>query len=78
MAPKTPTASRRFMIDSKSLPDLPGMMLATLEALKAIGGSASIEELDEKAIEIEGVTETEQSYVMSPADGRLRVKYYFA
>lgn len=46
--------------------------------MKAIGGSASIDELDEKAIEIEGVTEAEQSYVMSPDDSRLRVKYYFA
>lgn len=34
------------MIDAKSLPDLPGMMLATIEALKAIGCSASIDELD--------------------------------
>ena len=79
MPPEPPTATkRRFVIDKKSLPDLPGMMLATIEALKAIGGSASIDELDEKAIEIEGVTEAEQSYVMSPEDGRLRVKYYFA
>ena len=36
------------------------------------------DELDEKAIEIEGVTEAEQSYVMSADDSRLRVKYYFA
>ena len=79
MPPKaTPGTKRRFVIDKKSLPDLPGMMLATIEALKAIGGSASIEELDEKAIEIEGVTEAEQSYVMSADDSRLRVKYYFA
>lgn len=79
MPPKaTPGTKRRFVIDKKSLPDLPGMMLATIEALKAIGGSASIDELDEKAIEIEGVTEAEQSYVMSAEDSRLRVKYYFA
>lgn len=78
MAPKTPTANRRFVIDAKSLPDLPGMMLATIEALKAIGGSASIEELDEKAIEIEGVTEAEQSYLMSADDSRLRVSYYLS
>jgi restriction system protein len=50
LQPKKP--NRRFKIDAKSLPDLPGMMLATIEALKAIGGSASIDELDEKVIEI--------------------------
>jgi restriction system protein len=69
---------RRFVIDKKSLPDLPGMMLATIQALKAMGGSASIDELDEKAIEIEGVTDAEQSFVMSADDSRLRVKYYFS
>lgn len=54
--PKAPGPNRRFVIDAKGLPDLPGVMLATIEALKAIGGSASIDALDEKAIEIEGVT----------------------
>ncbi len=35
---------RRFVIDAESLPDLPGMMLVTLEALRALGGSATIDE----------------------------------
>lgn len=60
------------------MPDLPGMMLATLDALKKIGGSASIQELDEKVAELEGVTEEEQSYSMSGNDSRPRMNYYLA
>ena len=44
---------RRFEIDAETLPDLPGMMLVTVEALKELGGSATIQELDEKVIELE-------------------------
>lgn len=69
---------RKFMIDAESLPDLPGMMLAVLEALRAIGGSASIEELDEKVIEQEGLTEREQSFVMKNDENRPRANYYLA
>ncbi len=47
---------RRFEIDAESLPDLAGMMLVTIKALKNLGGSATIQELDEKVIELEGVT----------------------
>ncbi|WP_278924504.1 hypothetical protein [Pseudophaeobacter profundi] len=56
---------RRFEIDQDSLPDLAGMMLATVEALRKLGGSATIQELDEEAISLEGVTEAEQSYMMA-------------
>lgn len=69
---------RRFIVDPQALPDLPGMMMATLEALKELGGSASIDELDEKVIEIEGVTEAEQSLTMPNDPNRPRVNYYLA
>jgi len=69
---------RRFVIEAGGLPDLPGMMLATLEALKRIGGSATIQELDEKVAEVEGVSEVEQSYQMSNDDPRPRLNYYLA
>ncbi|MEO0980771.1 MAG: winged helix-turn-helix domain-containing protein, partial [Pseudomonadota bacterium] len=69
---------RRFTIQREGLPDLAGMMLATIEALREIGGSASIQELDEKVIEIEGLTEEEQSYTMQGDDPRTRVNYYLA
>ena len=36
--------SRRFKVDAKSLPYLPGMMLVTVEALRELGGSASVQE----------------------------------
>ena len=69
---------RRFRIDAESLPDLPGMMLVTVEALKTLGGSATIQELDEKVIEIEGVTEAEQALVMPQGQNRTRANYYLA
>lgn len=53
---------RRFEIDAESLPDLPRMMLVTVEALKDLGGSATIQELDERVIGLEGVTEAEQGF----------------
>ncbi|WOE75016.1 restriction endonuclease [Alterisphingorhabdus coralli] len=70
--------ARRFIVDADSLPSLPGMMLVTIEALKELGGSASIHELDEKVIEIEGVTEAEQTHPMSGNDNRARINYYLA
>ena len=74
MPPDTP---RRFVIEAEGLPDLPMMMLATLEALKAVGGSATLHELDQKVIEMEGLTEAEQAYTM-PKDNRARVNYFLA
>lgn len=58
-------------------PDLPAMMFATVNALRSIGGSATIQELDEKVIEIEGITEEEQSYMMAN-DKRPKLNYYLA
>ena len=69
---------RRFEIEAESLPHLPGMMLVTVEALKGLGGSATIQELDEKVIEIEGVTEIEQALAMPRDENRPRVNYYLA
>ena len=69
---------RRFEIDAESLPDLPGMMLAVVEALRDLGGSATIRELDEKVIELEGVTETEQAFTLKRDENRTRVNYYLA
>ncbi|MFO6448083.1 restriction endonuclease [Erythrobacter sp. NE805] len=69
---------RKFEVDEESLPYLPGMMLAIVEALKDLGGSATIHELDEKVVELEGVTEIEQSYQMKGFDNRPRVNYYLA
>ncbi|CTQ54672.1 EcoKMrr [Roseibium album] len=70
--------TRRFTIEPTGMPDLPGMMLATIEALKQIGGSASIQELEEKVIEIEGLSEEEQSYTQPGDDPRTRVAYFLA
>ncbi|MEM5477124.1 restriction endonuclease [Pacificibacter sp. AS14] len=68
---------RRFEVDQDSLPDLAGMMLATVEALRVLGGSATIQELDEEVISLEGVTEAEQSYMMAN-NNMPRVNYYLS
>lgn len=72
------TVKRRFKIDEEHVPDLPGMMLVTIEALRDLGGSATIQELDEKVIELEGVTETEQTFTMPRNPNVPRVNYYLA
>ena len=70
--------TRNFEIDADSLPDLSGMMLATVSALRDLGGSATIQELDERVIELEGVTEAEQAFTMKNDENRPRVNYYLA
>lgn len=57
-------SDRRFWVAPEGLPDLPGMMLATLDALRHLGGSGSIQEIDEAVIELEGVSEAEQAIAM--------------
>lgn len=70
---------RRFVIEAEGFPDLPGMMLVTIEALKAIGGSATIQELDEKVAELEAVSEDEQSFMMTGSNSNQpRLNYYLA
>ncbi|WP_247886222.1 winged helix-turn-helix domain-containing protein [Brucella intermedia] len=68
---------RKFIIEADGLPDLPGMMLVVIEALKALGGSASIQELDERVVELEGISEEEQSLMMPNGQYR-RLNYYLS
>jgi restriction system protein len=68
---------RTFVIEETGYPDLPQLMLATVEALKSIGGSASIQELDETVIEREGVSEEEQA-IMMPNGRYQKLNYYLA
>lgn len=72
------STKRRFRVDATSLPNLPGMMLVTVEALRELGGSASVQELDEKVIELESVPEAEQAFTMSGDLTRPRLNYYLA
>ncbi|WP_394690442.1 restriction endonuclease [Hoeflea sp.] len=69
--------TRTFVIEETGFPDLPQLMLATIEALKALGGSATIQELDETVIEREGVTEDEQALMM-PNGRDVKMNYYLA
>lgn len=71
-------SKRNFKIEAEGFPDISSMMLSTIQALKAIGGSATIQELDEKVAELEGVTEAEQQHMMPGTDPRPRMNYYLA
>ena len=66
--------NRRFEIDPERTPNRPGIMLVIIEALIALGGSASNNEIDEKVIELEGVTEEEQKIVFR--DNSSKLHYY--
>lgn len=69
--------SRRFTLEEDSFPDLPLLMLITLDTLRDLGGSGTIQELIDHAIEAEGLTEAEQSYMMPNGRDR-RFNYYLA
>ena len=69
---------RRFEVGHEGVPNLPGMMLVTIEALRQLSGSAAIQELSDKIIEIEGVTEDEQAFIMKGYENRTRLNYYLA
>src|SRR5206468_2992430 len=66
---------KNFTIEEKAFPDLPRMMLATIEALRAIGGSATLHELDEQVVEREHISEEEQAIMMP--DGKYRKLNYY-
>jgi restriction system protein len=66
---------KNFQIEEKGFPDLPEMMLATIRALKEIGGSASLRELDEQVVEMEDISEDEQGIMMP--DGKYRKLNYY-
>lgn len=66
-----------FKIPETGAPDLSAMMLSTIRALKAVGSSATIHELDEKVVEIEGISEEQQAIGM-PNDGRTKLRYFLA
>ena len=53
-------------------------MVAVVDALRELGGSANIAELDERVIENEGLSEEEQSFLMRNDENKPRVNYYLA
>ena len=67
--------SRRFVLRKDAFPDLSLMMLFTLDALRALGGSATIQEILDHVIDNEGITGAEQSYLMPNGRDR-RLNYY--
>lgn len=69
--------ARRFVLEPDAFPDLPLLMLITLDALRSLGGSATIQELVDHVIEAEGVSEAEQAYLMPNGRDR-RLNYYLS
>lgn len=69
--------AKSFEIKEEGFPDLPAMMLATIRALKSIGGSASLHELDETVVEQEDISEEEQAFFMPNGRDR-KINYYLA
>lgn len=69
--------AKRFALEEDAFLDLPILMLITLDALRALGGSATIQELVDHVIENEGITEEEQAYLMPNGRDR-RLNYYLA
>ena len=65
---------KNFQIEEVGFPDQPQVMLATIRALKHIGGSASLQELKEQAVAMEAISEDEQSIMMH--NGRSRKLNY--
>ena len=71
----TQTTPRRFVLEEKVTPDPAFMMLITLDALRALGGSATNQELVDRVIEAEEITEREQTFMM-PNERSPRLNYY--
>ena len=69
--------TRTFKIEEDTFPNLPQMMFSIICALKEVGGSATLHELDEKVVEVEGVSEEEQQVSMAN-DRRPKLNYYLA
>ncbi len=68
---------KNFTITASEFPYLPKLMLSIIEALKVIGGSATIRELDEQVVEMEEISEDEQT-IMMPNGQYRRLNYYLA
>lgn len=68
---------RTFKIVEDKHPDLAYLMLATVTALRDLGGSANIQELDDQVIESEGISEDEQA-IMLPNGKYRKLNYYLA
>lgn len=68
---------RGVKVGEEGVPDLPLLMLITLDALRSLGGSATIQELLDWVIEQEGLSEAEQSHLMPNGRDR-RFNYYMS
>jgi restriction system protein len=68
---------QNFTISPDEFPNLPKLMLATIEALRALGGSGNVQEIVEKIVEMEDISEDEQSILMPNGRDR-RLNYYLS
>ncbi len=74
-----PNDGRRFVLKptKEGFPDISALMLFTIEALKDLGGSGTNQEIVNRVIERECVTEEEQSYIMPNGRDR-KLDYYLS
>ncbi len=68
---------RNFIIEAEVQPNISGMKLATVIALKDLGGQGTIKEISERVIKNEPVSEEEQQIPMDN-DSRTKLNYYVA
>ena len=66
---------RNFIVEPNGAPNYPGMMLATVLALKELGGEGHIYDIEAQVIKNEGMSVAEQSYLM-PNSERTKVSFY--
>ncbi len=66
---------RNFTIVAEVQPNISGMQLATVIALKELGGQGTNQEISERVIKNEPVSEEEQQIPMSK-DARTKLNYY--
>ncbi len=68
---------RNFIIEAEIQPNRNGMKLATVIALKDLGGQGTIQEISKRVIKNEPVSEEEQRIPMLD-DPRTKLNYYLA
>lgn len=69
--------ARNFIVKAKGAPSYPGMMLANIIAIRQLGGTAHVNEIDAQIIKNEPVSAQEQSYMMGNGS-TTKLKYYLA
>ena len=74
----TPSKKRNFVISPDAAPSIPGIMLATIIAIKELGGSGHIYQIIACVIKNEGMSEEERSCPLIANGNRPKLDYYLS